>query len=407
MRRRLRPLIRLLGLTTLLAVFLTNPTSAEAVVGAFGPKEYVRTTGAPNTFTESFAACRPGRAFLLRIENGPRGLPRISSGNITLNGTEVVHGADFNQQVSRIERAVALQTQNTLTVQLASKPGATIAVSIVSETPCLEVTITEPPDGTPVPKTQVRVRGAVQASGEVAVVVNGVLAHVNGHDFVAEAVPLRLGVNTLTAIAIDPEGNTSAATVTVTVPADATQPSLILAASPTSGLAPLSTTFSFSSVLPTRITSVMLDFGDGGSPFTGTSLESVTHTYSGEGLYFPTLTVTDAQGTQTTASTLINVFPLPDLMAKWNGMKAALRRGDIAGALQFIVTSARDRYAEAFTILRDDLANIDAILTDLTFVRIRGREAIFEMRRMDEGIPASFEVRFGIDTDGIWRLRAF
>jgi hypothetical protein len=302
---------------------------------------------------------------------------------------------------------VALQSHNTLTVQLASKPGATIAVSIVSESPCLEVRITEPLDGSAVPQTQVRVRGTVQAAGEVAVAVNGLLAQVNGPDFVAEAVPLRLGVNTLTAIATDPEGSTATATVNVTVPADATQPPLTLTASPTSGLQPLSTTFSFVSVLQTRITLLTLDFGDGSPLFIGTTLDGVTHSYASEGLFFPALTVTDAQGIQTTASTVVNVFPLLNLMAKWNDMKAALRRGDIEEALQFIVASARNRYREAFTVLAQDLSNIDSILADLTFVRLRGREAIFEMRRMDEGVVASFEVRFAIDTDGIWRVRAF
>jgi hypothetical protein len=88
-------------------------------------------------------------------------------------------------------------------------------------------------------------------------------------------------------------------------------------------------------------------------------------------------------------------------------MKSALRQGDISAALRFIVASARARYGEAFTILTSDLPAIDSILTDLTFVRLRGREAIFEIRRMDEGVLASFEVRFAIDTDGVWRLRAF
>ena len=88
-------------------------------------------------------------------------------------------------------------------------------------------------------------------------------------------------------------------------------------------------------------------------------------------------------------------------------MKGALVRGDIDAALRFIATSARPQYQAAFTALVSDLPTISSILTDLTFIRVRGREAIFEMHRADAGILKSFEVRFVIDTDGIWRLRTF
>jgi hypothetical protein len=95
------------------------------------------------------------------------------------------------------------------------------------------------------------------------------------------------------------------------------------------------------------------------------------------------------------------------LQAKWSAMKAALRRGDVPQALSHVTTRARTRYQETFTVLAPDLPLIDSILTDLAFVRVRGQEAIFEMRRTDAGVAKSFEVRFQIDTDGLWRLRIF
>jgi len=88
-------------------------------------------------------------------------------------------------------------------------------------------------------------------------------------------------------------------------------------------------------------------------------------------------------------------------------MKDALRAGNIPQALTHIAVRARPRYQDAFTVLAPDLPDIDLILTDLSFVRTRGQEAILEMRRMDDATLKSFEVRFRIDTDGIWRLRAF
>jgi hypothetical protein len=50
---------------------------------------------------------------------------------------------------------------------------------------------------------------------------------------------------------------------------------------------------------------------------------------------------------------------------------------------------------------------IDAILTPIAFVRIRGTEVIYRMERTGEGGLRVFEVRFQIDPDGLWRLSAF
>lgn len=58
----------------------------------------------------------------------------------------------------------------------------------------------------------------------------------------------------------------------------------------------------------------------------------VSHTYGEERLFAPTLTVTDDLGNRTSASTVVNVFVLPDLIANWNALKDALRRGDVEGA---------------------------------------------------------------------------
>jgi len=94
-------------------------------------------------------------------------------------------------------------------------------------------------------------------------------------------------------------------------------------------------------------------------------------------------------------------------MAKFAAMKDALRRGDIPQAVTHVAVQSRARYQQAFTTLAPDLPVIDSILTDLTFIRVRGPETIFEMRRTDAGILKSFEVRFHVDTDGLWRVRAF
>jgi hypothetical protein len=57
--------------------------------------------------------------------------------------------------------------------------------------------------------------------------------------------------------------------------------------------------------------------------------------------------------------------------------------------------------------LTSQLPTIDAILTDLRFVGAFGSEALFAADRTDDGRPMSFEVRFIVDADGLWRIEGF
>jgi hypothetical protein len=152
---------------------------------------------------------------------------------------------------------------------------------------------------------------------------------------------------------------------------------------------------------------VNLGFDDGPPPFTGSSLDGVTHTYTAQRLYFPTATVTDASGGQTRASTVVNVFPLPDLVGKRNTIKAALRRGDLEGALALISVGRRATYRALLTALGPRLAQIDQMLTDLRFVDQHEGRAEFQMLRVEDGILLSYFVLFAVDQDRIWRLTFF
>lgn len=82
-----------------------------------------------------------------------------------------------------------------------------------------------------------------------------------------------------------------------------------LTATPTSGPAPLSVTFSAAgSTGP--ITSFTLDFGDGTDPYSGTDITvNIVHTYAIPGTYTAVLTVRSAQGAVATDSKTITVLP--------------------------------------------------------------------------------------------------
>ena len=84
-------------------------------------------------------------------------------------------------------------------------------------------------------------------------------------------------------------------TVTATEPATNNPPTASLSASPTSGDAPLTVSFTLSESDPDGDSlSCTLDFGDGSSPYSGCG--NTSHTYQNAGTYTATYTVSDGRG---------------------------------------------------------------------------------------------------------------
>ena len=108
-----------------------------AAVSVFGPQKYTRTTGAKNVYetTVSVPSWVAG-PFTLHIQNGePNGSNRVSSAWITVNGVEVVHPSDLNQNVAALDRVVTLTPTTNMVVTLASKPGSFLIINLGGATP--------------------------------------------------------------------------------------------------------------------------------------------------------------------------------------------------------------------------------------------------------------------------------
>jgi hypothetical protein len=136
-----------------------------------------------------------------------------------------------------------------------------------------------------------------------------------------------------------------------------------------------------------------------------------TFTYAAPGLYFPTVTVTDATGRVSTATGLVQVADRAvfdaQLQQRWAGMKDALRRGDLAGALDAMATRARDTYQPLLAALTVPLSQIDQVLTDIALVGLDEFQAEYDMVRIENGVAVSYLVLFVRDDDGVWRVRFF
>lgn len=132
-----RPVLSTVFLTLLVVscALVAMPTARAQTpdVVVFGPKQYLRTSGAPNTYTDTVTVTVPvGAPFLLHIVNGNAdGTNRVSSARVTLNGGDIAGPSDFSQTVAVIDRPVTLLATNILEVRLTSAPGSFLTISLL------------------------------------------------------------------------------------------------------------------------------------------------------------------------------------------------------------------------------------------------------------------------------------
>lgn len=119
---------------TVLVATLAASTSSSfgdaSMTVIFGPTQYTRTAGPPQTFTETFEHCGTTECRIVVINGDADGSHRVSSASINLNGRRVVGPRNFNQRVDMIVEPAELAEENELEIRLSSKPGAFLIVSV-------------------------------------------------------------------------------------------------------------------------------------------------------------------------------------------------------------------------------------------------------------------------------------
>jgi hypothetical protein len=119
-------------ITTSLLIGLFVSVSFASEITSFGAKQYVRTTGKPNVYNDTFPGIVGQGKFI--IKNGDaNGKNRVSSASIIVNGRQVLGPNSFNQKVYNIVVPVNLAENNTISVDLRSGPGGYLTIRVVQE----------------------------------------------------------------------------------------------------------------------------------------------------------------------------------------------------------------------------------------------------------------------------------
>jgi PKD repeat protein len=322
-------------------------------------------------------------------------------GRFIATGILLSKGENVITAHANFEGITALHTIN---VNYTGEQIAPISISIIS-----------PEANATINRAEITVSGTfVSDAEEISINVNGIFADIYSNKFVANGIPLVEGDNVIIVNALDSNGAIGRAEITLN--AVTTAPYITLSSNITSGISPLTTYFSVSTEISGSVTNYEMDFeGDGVIDYTGTTFEDINYTYTTEGIYYPTITITDDQGniyTDTIGIIVLNKAEIDALLkGKWEGMKGNLSNQDVEKGLEYFLESSKEAYRQAFNIIIDKLPQIISDMQDIEMIYLKDGVAKYRINRIHDinGTlqTITYYIYFVKDTEGIWKIDRF
>lgn len=297
---------------------------------------------------------------------------------------------------------------NTFTLTAIDRAGNSTQQKLQFAYSAISVAISSPANGSTIQGRSVLVTGTYLGGANTGVTVNNIIAAKDGDRFYAE-VPLQAGENTLTVTGTMPGG--SAATQKVVVVSTGTDP-FTVSASRMYGPAPLTVDFTVNRHSDLAISGIDADFdGNGTTDLLLTTPNSpMQFVYANPGVYPARFRITDVQGNILEKSMMIVVQDrtqlVQQLKEQWDGLTAALVKGNKDQALSFLTPGAQVKYGEAFEILAAEMQSIVASFSALQAMQIGSDIGEFALHRTIDGEDRVFLIYFLLNDDGIWRLES-
>jgi hypothetical protein len=272
----------------------------------------------------------------------------------------------------------------------------------------ISISIAHPTDNANVNSDYTIVSGTfTNATGlDTGIVVNGIPATIVGNQYSANNVPLFDGENVLTVTATDVDNNSKVVSVRTITSSES--PHITLSSDSYSGVAPLN-----ASILGTGNVfindSMVYIYGPPSTiEVTSDNPISYTLTFPDPGTYTVQLIAYTPDNVAYQDNVTITVYDnnyIDSLLrGKWNSMNSALLRGDTSEALKYVHSSAKTKYGMIFNLLAYKMPEIIARETNLEMMSVRNIFARYILGTAENNIPCGYEILFGQDTDGLWKI---
>lgn len=377
----------------------------------------------------------PGQTIIIdaALSPIPPAIGNIASGNITYNSAVITWTTDQPSD-SRIEYGTSASYGTSVTDATLTTNHSITLTNLSSGTSChfrvesknsygyssssddftfttlspITLIITSPSAEQTLAQSDVMVKGTITNStgNETGVTVNGIVATVYGNQFIVNHVPLTEGQNTITVTATDTSGNSLSKSVSVN--AVTTGNYIRITSNIDSGISPLQVTLRIDGSFNIASSDISVT-GPGTVEFLpGTLVDEYEVIMTTEGIYYFTASVTGPDNIvyqDTIAVTVVNRTQLDNLLrVKWTTMMNSLSLKDTTAALLHISAVTKPMYTQMLNEIIDQLPAITATQRELNFLYATDNIAKFELVTFENSKLYSYEVTFGKDEHGLWKV---